>query len=166
MADTAAKTGRSERSIALDAERGGKIADDVIEEVAGTALDTGQTLDELKNLSHEEQRERVKEKKTAPKKTTRGGGKSKGKSLLKSEPLVHKTAPAPELAAHLETCFAALWQWSVDVNRSEIREWTDKIERALEKKGIVPASERQRDAKGYLARLKPKTAATALAAKA
>ena len=45
---------------------------------------------------------------------------------------------------------------SVDLKKAEIRDWADKIERALEKKGIVPASERQRDAKGYLARIKSK----------
>jgi hypothetical protein len=43
--DTAAKTGRSRRDIARDAQRGAKIPR--IEEVVGTSLDTGRALDEL-----------------------------------------------------------------------------------------------------------------------
>jgi ParB-like chromosome segregation protein Spo0J len=60
---TAATTGRSERSIARDAELGAKIAPDVLDEIEGTKLSTGQTYHELKNLSHDGQRERLKEKK-------------------------------------------------------------------------------------------------------
>jgi len=46
-ADTATKTGRSERDIQRDAERGEKIPECVLEEVAGTALDKGVVLDRL-----------------------------------------------------------------------------------------------------------------------
>lgn len=83
---------------------------------------------------------------------------SKGKSVPRAvdAPLEYKGTPAKDLTAQLEPCFKALWQLSVDLKKAEIRDWADKIERALEKKGIVPASERQRDAKGYLARIKPK----------
>lgn len=45
--DTAAKTGRSERSIQQDAERGAKVGDDLLAEVAGTDLDKGVVLDRL-----------------------------------------------------------------------------------------------------------------------
>ena len=60
VADTAAKTGRSERSVALEAERGANIAPDVLDEIEGTPLDKGRVLDDLKKLSHEKQREAVK----------------------------------------------------------------------------------------------------------
>ena len=81
----------------------------------------------------------------------------KGKSVPKAtEPLEHKGTPAKDLTALLEPCFEALWQLSVDLQKSEVRDWADKIERALEKKGYVPVSERKRDSKGYLARIKPK----------
>ena len=42
--DTAASTGRSPSTIALDAERGSKIAGDVLDEVAGTPLAKGKVL--------------------------------------------------------------------------------------------------------------------------
>jgi ParB/RepB/Spo0J family partition protein len=137
--DTAEKTGRSKRSIELDAERGAKIPEDVMQSIEGTSLDTGQTLDELKNLSPEEQRERVKEMKAAPAKT-RGG--SKGKFDTK-------------LAEQLEKDFADLWQLSVDWQKPEIRNLADRIERALAAKGIVKASERIKDSEHYLKKLKP-----------
>jgi len=55
-ADTAAKTGRSERSVQLDAERGEKVAEDILADIAGTSLDKGTELDALKNLPPAEQR--------------------------------------------------------------------------------------------------------------
>jgi ParB/RepB/Spo0J family partition protein len=154
--NTAAQTGLSETAIARDVERASKIADDVKQEIVGTALDKGTVLDELKNLPHEQQRERVKEKKAEASKP-KPKHSPKCKSVPKAtEPLEHKGTPAKYLTAQLEPCFKALWQLSVDLQKSEVRDWADKIERALEKKGYVPASERQRDSKGYLARIKPK----------
>lgn len=58
--DTAAKTGHSERTVQLDAERGEKVADDVLVKITGTHLDTGVYLDRLKKLSPDEQRAKVK----------------------------------------------------------------------------------------------------------
>lgn len=49
-ADTAAKTGQSERSIQRDAERGEKVIPEVIDMITGTKLDTGTYLDKLKKL--------------------------------------------------------------------------------------------------------------------
>ena len=46
-ADTAAKTGKSERSIQMDAARGAAIAEDVLQEIAGTELDKGVVLDRI-----------------------------------------------------------------------------------------------------------------------
>ena len=155
--DTAAQTGRSQRSIELDAERGEKIVDDAMQSVIGTPLDKGVVLDELKQLPPEQQRERVKKLQAAPPKP-KVKQPPKGKSVPKAvdAPLEYKGTPAKDLTAQLEPCFKALWQLSVDLKKSAIRDWADKIERALEKKGIVPASERQRDARGYLARIKSK----------
>jgi ParB family transcriptional regulator, chromosome partitioning protein len=55
-ADTAAKTGQSERSVQRDATRGDRIAPDVLRVVAGTSLDTGASLDKIARLPVEQQR--------------------------------------------------------------------------------------------------------------
>jgi ParB-like chromosome segregation protein Spo0J len=57
--DTAKATGKSERAVQRDAERGERIADDVLAMVQGTPLDKGTYLDSIKKLSPEGQRERV-----------------------------------------------------------------------------------------------------------
>lgn len=57
-ADTAKATGRSERAVQLDVERG-RIAEDVLAMVQGSPLDKGTYLDSIKKLSPEGQRERV-----------------------------------------------------------------------------------------------------------
>ena len=57
--ETAAASHQSERAVQRDAERGEKVAGDVLEKVKGTRLDTGTYLDILKELSPEEQRDRV-----------------------------------------------------------------------------------------------------------
>lgn len=54
-ADTAAKSGKSERAVQRDAERGGKITDEALDLVSGTKLDTGVFLDKLKKLPADEQ---------------------------------------------------------------------------------------------------------------
>ena len=59
VAETAEKTGVSKRAVQLDVERGEKIAPDVLMSIRGTRLDKGRYLDAIKNLSHEDQRQRV-----------------------------------------------------------------------------------------------------------
>lgn len=54
-ADTAAKTGASDRIVRLHAERGEKVIDEVVEMIRGTKLDTGAYLDKLKRLPPNEQ---------------------------------------------------------------------------------------------------------------
>ncbi len=49
--DTAETTGRAERSVQRDAERGEKILPVVMSKIIGTKLDTGTFLDEVKELS-------------------------------------------------------------------------------------------------------------------
>lgn len=54
-ADTAASTGKSERAIQRDAERGEKVIDEVLTLIRGTKLDTGTYLDKLKKLDPNDQ---------------------------------------------------------------------------------------------------------------
>jgi ParB-like chromosome segregation protein Spo0J len=54
-ADTAAKTGQSERAVQRAAERGEKVIDEALSIVRGTKLDTGVYLDKLKKLSPNDQ---------------------------------------------------------------------------------------------------------------
>lgn len=56
---TAAAVGKSKRSVMRDAARGESVAEDVLDRIKGTSLDTGAYLDTLKKLSAEEQRARV-----------------------------------------------------------------------------------------------------------
>lgn len=58
-ADTAAKTGQSERAVQRDAERGEKVSEEALALLKGTKLDTGRYLDQIKNLAPEAQVERV-----------------------------------------------------------------------------------------------------------
>jgi hypothetical protein len=55
-ADTAAQTGRSERSVQMDVARGEAIAEDVLSMVKGTDFDLGNNLDALAKLPIEQQR--------------------------------------------------------------------------------------------------------------
>ena len=54
--DTAQASGKSERTVQRDAERGEKISPDVLELVRGTELDTGTYLDGLKKFGPDQQR--------------------------------------------------------------------------------------------------------------
>ena len=53
--ETAAATGRSERAVQRDAERGSKVIDEVLDLIRGTSLDTGAYLDKLKRMPPNEQ---------------------------------------------------------------------------------------------------------------
>lgn len=63
---TADATGRSSRAVRQDAERGEKIAPDVIQLVHGTKLDKGTYLDRLKNVDRAEQEAVVRRDLVAP----------------------------------------------------------------------------------------------------
>ncbi|MBJ2153990.1 ParB N-terminal domain-containing protein [Paracoccus sp. IB05] len=65
-ADTAAKTGQSERAVQRDAERGAKVSDEALDAVRGTKLDTGRYLDTLKSVPPDEQAAKVQADLTAP----------------------------------------------------------------------------------------------------
>lgn len=53
--ETASATGKSERAVQRDAERGSKVIGEVIDMITGTKLDTGTYLDKLKRLTPNEQ---------------------------------------------------------------------------------------------------------------
>ncbi|MDE4595930.1 MT-A70 family methyltransferase [Sinorhizobium meliloti] len=55
VAVTAEATGKSERAIRLDAERGEKISERALRQIRGTRHDTGVTLDRLKGLTEQQQ---------------------------------------------------------------------------------------------------------------
>lgn len=76
VADTAAKTGRAERTVRRDAERGEKVCTIALELVQGTKLDTGAYLDALKKLSPEEQVAKVQADLNAPNAPKKGAPKS------------------------------------------------------------------------------------------
>ncbi|MHA6687026.1 ParB/RepB/Spo0J family partition protein [Mesorhizobium sp. A556] len=59
-AETAAATGRSERAVQRDAERGEKVIDEAANLIRGTKLDTGAYLDKIKRLLPNEQVHAVK----------------------------------------------------------------------------------------------------------
>ncbi len=63
--DTAKKTGQSERAIQRDAARGEKVSPELLNQIAGTKLDTGKTLDELAAVPKEEQPTKLSELKAA-----------------------------------------------------------------------------------------------------
>lgn len=65
-AETATAIGKSERTVQRDAERGEKISDRALALVRGSRLDTGEYLDKLKKLPHDEQVVKVQRDKTQP----------------------------------------------------------------------------------------------------
>lgn len=74
-ADTAARTGQSERKVQLDAERGSKVCQEALDILKGTKADTGTVLDRLKDLTPEQQiiaaRDEVNRRASKPKGTPR-----------------------------------------------------------------------------------------------
>lgn len=58
--DTAEKTGKTDRAVRLDVERGEKVCGEALDLVRGTDLDKGSYLDKLKTLTPDEQIAKVK----------------------------------------------------------------------------------------------------------
>lgn len=65
-AETARATGKDERTIRRDAERGEKVVPEAMNKIAGTKLDTGAYLDRIKNLPPDEQVKAVERDVVAP----------------------------------------------------------------------------------------------------
>lgn len=72
-ANTAKATGQSERAVQRDAERGNKIAPDVLAMLKGTPLDTGTYLDKLKRIRPAEQMHAAKRDLAAERQKAKSG---------------------------------------------------------------------------------------------
>lgn len=111
---TATATGKSERVIRLAAERGEKIAPDVLAKVNRTRLDTGDYLDALKKLPHEKQRAKVDRDLAAPAPPRR-------KLFVAAEPLGDEESVAKQYARLMgvwnATCPEAREMFWADVDR-------------------------------------------------
>lgn len=102
-ADTAEKTGQSERLVQLNAERGNRISDRALETLRGTALDKGVYLDKLKSVPENEQLARVKA------------------DLTQRKPVAPPSEPLNPMEAYNK--------WATDMNRIWSRaplEWRDR----------------------------------------
>lgn len=94
--ETAKKTGRSERAVQRDAERGEKIAADVLRKIKGTHLDNGVYLDALKKLGHDEQRKKIEHDLNTERKRRE---RQKRKPILAPEPIADEDVEEQQFAA-------------------------------------------------------------------
>ena len=95
-ADTAAQTGRSERSVQMDAARGEAIAEDVLSVVKGTDFDLGNNLDALAKLPIEQQR-------------TVAQLVRNGQLLFAKIAISHSVGPADDLVQKQTTALMSAW---------------------------------------------------------
>jgi uncharacterized ParB-like nuclease family protein len=95
-ADTAARTGRSERSVQMDAARGEAIAEDVLSVVKGTDFDLGNNLDALAKLPIEQQR-------------TVAQHVRNGQLLFAKIALSHPVGPADDLVQKQTAALMSAW---------------------------------------------------------
>jgi ParB family transcriptional regulator, chromosome partitioning protein len=95
-ADTAARTGRSERSVQMDAARGEAIAEDVLSVVKGTDFDLGNNLDALAKLPIEQQR-------------TVAQHVRNGQLLFAKITLSHPVGPADDLVQKQTAALMSAW---------------------------------------------------------
>ena len=125
-ADTAAKTGQSERAVQRDAERGEKVIPEVLDMVRGTRLDTGAFLDRIKRLPPNDQvkatkremaidRSKLREAVTeAARIGNRGGGGSRTKPIR--NPLYEAPSDAGAAWSHVYGTCRAFAEWATDEN--------------------------------------------------
>lgn len=131
--DTAEKTGKSERAVQRAAERGDKIAADVLRKVSGTFLDNGVYLDGLKGLSHDEQRAKVE-------KDVKAGKKRKQKKAEKRRLAQATTTDEGSVEAQLAAVMAAWNKAGTEARQSFCEICTDRISPAS-----VPSAESGND---------------------
>jgi len=117
-ADTAAKTGKSERSVQRAAHRGERIAEDVLARIKGTRFDTGSYQDQLAKLDHEAQREKVERDLTAPAPATQ--------SPPKNQPQNYKDADEEQLEA-----LKRAWNKASKEARAQFLDWVHDNEPAV-----------------------------------
>ena len=111
--DLAARTGTSERSIQRDAERGEKIAPEVLDTIAGTKLDTGRGLDEVKKVPKPEQAAYVERRLAEPKASTQQPPQLQGGVAGR-----YQSAPEPVDFDSLEKRFTAGGEWFLKADLS------------------------------------------------
>lgn len=124
---TASVTGQTERTVQLHAERGKKIADDVLAYIQGTELDTGVFLDQLKRLFPSDQmtvakraladiRRKEREKASKPK-----SGIARRVVKVADEPLTDEEAAEKQYAA-----LVSAWNKAGETARQRFRELIDE----------------------------------------
>lgn len=110
-ADTAAKTGLSERKVRLDAHRGAKIDEEVLDEINGTELDKSENLDALAKIDRSEQKAVVRE------------AKAKGQTKIQRPSRAPEPVEDPELVALRKAWLKA----SRKNQRLFVREFEDQL---------------------------------------
>jgi hypothetical protein len=103
-ADTAAKTGQSERAVQRAAERGEKVIPEALALIRGTKFDTGVYLDKLKRVPQDKQIDKVKADLAAPEPDRKSSSQGGVAGRYQSGP----SAPTPsvtfdDIRAALET---------------------------------------------------------------
>lgn len=114
-ADTAAKTGQSERAVQRDAERGTKISERALDMVRKTRLDTGAYLDGLKAVPVEKQVEKVRADLSAPQ-----SNMARRIAKVADEPLTDDEASERQYAA-----LVSAWNKAGETARQRFRELID-----------------------------------------
>jgi N6-adenosine-specific RNA methylase IME4 len=93
--DTSKKAGKSKRTVERDARRGERVAEEVLDEVAGTDLDTGANLDVLTKLDEDHQKEVVKHAQEKGIKNLKTAARNLAKNKVVEE-IKKEPAPMPE----------------------------------------------------------------------
>lgn len=98
-AETAKATGRDERTVQRDAERGEKVIPEVIDMITGTKLDTGTYLDKLKKLPPNEQVTAAKRDLAFLKSAQRDATKSANRSKIDADVKARAAKEVAEIIA-------------------------------------------------------------------
>lgn len=118
-AETAKATGKDERTVRRDAERGEKVIPEVMELIRGTKLDTGTYLDKLKGQTPNEQFRAAKRDLAFLKQQMRGGI-SRRVVKVADEPLTDEEAAEKQYAT-----LVSAWNKAGETARQRFRELID-----------------------------------------
>lgn len=120
--DTAAKTGQTDRTVRLHAERGEKVIPEVIEMIRGTKLDTGTYLDKIKGLRPNEQVAAAKRDLTFARQQERDKRSGLARRIAKvaDAPLTDEEAAENQYAA-----LVAAWNKAGETARQRFRDLID-----------------------------------------
>lgn len=117
--DVAEKTGRTQRAVQLDTERGEKVIEEALNLIRGTSLDTGVYLDKLKRLTPNDQVTAVERDLLAERRRLREAKAAK-ETKLAPEPLSDFEAEEKQYAA-----LVSAWNRSGTGARERFREYID-----------------------------------------